>query len=717
MVNISKKIILLFGSILTLASLAWATVDPGVGATLRFTPDEKAWMAAHPVIRVAPDVDFPPVEYLDGREHFSGIAMDYLALLEKRLPLHFQIVHLKDWNEVMRQGRNRQIDMFSAAVPTPERLQFMQFTPPLMEFPAVIVSRNDADFPHRLKGLRGLRVAVVANYAAAEYMREAHPEVNLITVPDIVAGLRQVSFGKVDAMVLNLASATYYISEEGITNLQIYKDTNFIYDLSMASRNDWPMLGDILAKAVRSITPAERQVILERWVYLGSSGWQVPVWLGVTLGLLILAGIIFAFIIWNRTLRRQVEVKTRALQHELQERQKAERDKAILQQKIHRTKKMEALGLLAGGVAHDLNNVLSGIVGYPDLLLMQLPEDSPLRPTVLAIQDSGQRAAEQVSDLLTIARGAASEKKALDLNKVVQDYLDSPEHRQIMCRHPEIVVRFQPAAGEVLAKCSVSHLGKTVLNLVLNALEAMGEEGQLTITTRREILTTPRMGGYQEIAAGEYAVLTVGDTGPGISREDLENIFEPFYSKKKLGRSGTGLGLAIVWNTIEDHDGAIDIINLDPGTEFDLYFPTGNITMVNPERANNDAIQGHGETILVVDDEKQMRDIAARLLEYLGYEVAVAASGEEAVAYLKTNRVDLLILDMLMEPGMNGRETYEQALANNPGQRAIIVSGFSESSDVLRAKALGAGQFIRKPYTIEILGQAVQRELHPEENR
>ena len=671
-------------------------------------------MAAHPVIRVAPDVDFPPVEFLDGPNHFSGIAMDYLALLEKRLPVHFQIVHLKNWQEVMRQAKSWQIDMLSAATPTPERLQFMRFTSSLMEFPAVIVARSGADQPRYLKGLADMRVAVVAGYAASEYMREAHPEVTLVEVPDIVAGLRQVSFGKVDAMVLNLASATYYIAKEGIGNLEVYQDTDFIYDLSIGTRSDWPILVGILDKAVRSISPAERQEVLHRWIHLNTGKWHIPVWLQASLVAFLLTGLLVAIILWNHTLRKQVAMKTKALQRELLERHKAEKSKEELQRKIHRAKKMEALGLLAGGVAHDLNNILSGIVGYPDLLLKQLPEESPMRPMLLAIKDSGKRAARQVNDLLTIARGSASEKKPVNLVLLVEKYLASLEHQQLKNRFVNIHVTFDPPDHDVVLNGSVTHLEKTILNLVINGMEAIasadGEGGELTIAVRHESLVKPHQG-FQQIAPGDYAVLSVRDSGAGIAAQDMENIFEPFYSKKKMGRSGTGLGLAIVWNTIEDHAGAIDIISGESGTEFRLYFPACTEKVADTGVEEQESLQGNGETVLVVDDEQQMRDIGQRFLSYLGYEVKCVASGEEAVAYLKENQVDLVLLDMLMEPGMNGRQTYEQILAIRPGQKAIIVSGFSESSDVLRTMALGAGQFIRKPYTLETIGRAVKQEL------
>ena len=210
-----------------------------------FSEEELAWLQDHRVVRIAPDPDFPPVEFIDEEGVYHGIAADFIDLMEHKLPIHFEVVQLKDWDEVIKQGKSRGIDMYGAAVPTPDRLQYMKFTQPFIEFPAVIIVRDSADISPKIKNLEGMRVAVVSNYAAHDFMKRTHPDVPLEIMPDISSGLRQVSFGKVDAMVLNLASASYYIGKEGITNLKIFKDTSFVYDLSFATRSDWPELHSI----------------------------------------------------------------------------------------------------------------------------------------------------------------------------------------------------------------------------------------------------------------------------------------------------------------------------------------------------------------------------------------------------------------------------------------------------------------------------------------
>ncbi len=387
------------------------------------------------------------------------------------------------------------------------------------------------------------------------------------------------------------------------------------------------------------------------------------------------------------------------------------------EEKIFRLKKMESLGLLAGGVAHDLNNVLSGIINYPELMLMKLPMDSSLRKPMEAIKKSGFKAVAIVQDLLTITRGIAIQKETLNLNDVVREYLISPEHKKLLHYHPLVAVRRELAPNLLNIEGSVIHVGKVVMNLVSNASEAVREHGTVVISTQNRYLDQ-LLKGYEEIPSGEYVILSVEDTGSGISPDDLKRIFEPFFSKKVMGRSGTGLGLALVWNTMQDHGGYIDIISKDQGTTFEAYFPVSRKRLSEkPETIALEDLNGRGEMILVVDDVESQREISCQMLERLNYRAKAVPSGEAAVAYLKKHRVDLLLLDMVMDPGMNGRDTYEHVVKIHPGQKAIIVSGFTKTDLVLEAQKLGAGRYLKKPVLLAELGAAVKEVLGDDNQR
>ena len=261
------------------------------------------------------------------------------------------------------------------------------------------------------------------------------------------------------------------------------------------------------------------------------------------------------------------------LQQKIIEIEHAAKENRELQERLSRSQKMEALGLLAGGVAHDLNNVLSGIVSYPDLLLMDLPVNSPLRKPILIIQSSGQKAAAIVQDLLTLARRGVASSDVLNLNAIVSEYLNSPEHEMLLSHHRNVHIATHLYPLLLLIKGSAIHLKKSVMNLVANAAEAQPDGGSITIITENRYLDTP-LKGYETVKEGDYVVLTVADTGTGISPVDLPRIFEPFYSRKIMGRSGTGLGMAVVWGTAQDHRGYIHVESVEgKGSTFELYFP------------------------------------------------------------------------------------------------------------------------------------------------
>jgi CheY-like chemotaxis protein len=217
------------------------------------------------------------------------------------------------------------------------------------------------------------------------------------------------------------------------------------------------------------------------------------------------------------------------------------------------------------------------------------------------------------------------------------------------------------------------------------------------------------------MSGGDYVVLTVADTGMGMSQEKVTRIFEPFYTSKIMGRSGTGLGMTLVWGAVKDHGGHITVDSTPgAGTSFTLLFPATRKTGIACVRQELDDYRGTGESILVIDDVEQQRLFASEMLVMLGYAVETADSGETAIAKIREKDYDILILDMIMPGGMDGLTTYQKALAIKPGQKAIIASGFSDTSKVAAAQALGAGSYVCKPYTVVSLAKALQKELHPD---
>ncbi len=349
----------------------------------------------------------------------------------------------------------------------------------------------------------------------------------------------------------------------------------------------------------------------------------------------------------------------------------AAKEKESMQIELLQAQKMEVIGLMASGVAHDLNNILAGIVGYPELLLSQLPQSSKLREPIEAIQESGERATVIVDDLLTVARGAASTREPHDINILIQEYLDSPEYTKLESLYPGVSCTEQLDAKNPTISCSPIHIKKTVMNLLTNAMEALGDTGNVTVSTYNQMVE---------------------------KTDILETELEPG---------------AYVLFTVQDHNGRIFVESGKKGTIFRLYFPVSTTeTIVPSDIDTREELTAAHEHILVVDDEPHLRDLAGQMLRKIGYQVDSVCSGELAIEFVKDNPVDLIVMDMLMEPGINGRQTYEEILKLYPDQRAIIASGFSESNDIKAALELGASGFIKKPYSMAKLGQAVKEALN-----
>ena len=393
--------------------------------------------------------------------------------------------------------------------------------------------------------------------------------------------------------------------------------------------------------------------------------------------------------------------------------EKAADDMKNVREQLSKSRKMEALGILAGGVAHDLNNILSSMIGYPDLIMNSLPPDSPQSKSIAIIKESGLQAANVVEDLLTLARRGVEQRMVLNLNNLIEKYIASSEYAQEMAQHPGVVVDVHLDPELMKMKGAPLHLEKSILNLVNNAIEVQPHGGHVLITTENRYIDS-FLDGFQQIEEGEYVVMRVVDQGEGIAQEDIGHVFEPFYSRKRLGKNGTGLGLAVVWGTLQDHEGFVNVTSeVGKGATFELFFRATREDIAQEVRLRGQTdFFGKGERLLVVDDVKVQRDLAVAILTQLGYQADAVSSGEEALAYLQQQRVDLVVLDMILtDPYMDGLETYKRIVQLYPGQKAIIASGYAETARVKAAMMLGVGQYVKKPYTVEKIGLTIKRVL------
>lgn len=299
---------------------------PGTASSDTLTAAERAWLAVHPTLRLAPDPAYQPVEFFDEQGVYRGITADYMALIEQRLGLRFQIARVE---YAQRQGKTPDetgIDLYALAAETVERRQHWSFTTPYLEFPAHLITRKSVSEAITLDDLSNARIAVVNGYAAREYLATQYPKLVLDLVPDTRTGLRKVSFGLVDAFVSDLPVATYWMEQEGITNLKVAGASGYVYRMGISTRKDWPELNHILEKGLAQITPEERTAIYQKWVKMPHEPSPFSRRLGLTLlsGLGVIGLGLLGVLLWNRALAAQVRQRTAELQQELKERREAE---------------------------------------------------------------------------------------------------------------------------------------------------------------------------------------------------------------------------------------------------------------------------------------------------------------------------------------------------------------------------------------------------------
>ncbi len=355
-------------------------------------------------------------------------------------------------------------------------------------------------------------------------------------------------------------------------------------------------------------------------------------------------------------------------------------------------------------MAHDFNNLLSPLMAYPELIREELPRDHPALAYLSSIEKSTEQIADINQQLLTLGRRGHYNQKVLNLNEIVLLAIKEVDRQSgtVICE-TDLCENLMNVMG------GGAQIHRVISNLLANAQDAIQGIGQISIKTENYYVDDTAIA-YSRVPKGEYVKLTVSDTGCGIPESIIEKIFDPFFTSKTTDKKrGSGLGLSVVDSVMKDHGGYLDLSSkVGHGSSFYLYFP---VTREDAKDGESDQSTGGTETVLIVDDDEVQCDVCSKLLEKLGYQVSTVESGEKAIEFLRKNPQDLLILDMIMPPGIDGTETYRRVLEIQPNQKAIIVSGFSETELVLDAQKLGAGAFVKKPVTKKAIAAAVRTEL------
>ncbi|MFT3839088.1 MAG: ATP-binding protein [Myxococcaceae bacterium] len=395
-----------------------------------------------------------------------------------------------------------------------------------------------------------------------------------------------------------------------------------------------------------------------------------------------------------------------SLRLELSERRKAEASLELTERQLRQAQKLEAIGRLSAGVAHDFNNALSVVLTYGNLLLEDLPAPDPRRESVEGVIKAGQRAAALTHQLLAFSRQQVLEPKVIDANALVAEVGEVV--RRIVGEDIEVFVHHAP--GERRIRVDPSQLEQALLNLVTNARDAMPAGGRLTIETGDADLDAQYAATHPGVTPGPHVFIAVTDTGTGIDDKTRERIFDPFFTTKEVGK-GTGLGLSTVLGIVQQSGGALYLYS-EPGkgSSFKLYFPSAS--EVPRPTPSLPASKGGNETVLLIDDDEQVRAVVAKVLRRHGYQVSVAATGRVALELLgrEGQPFDLLITDMVM-PGTSGAELAKQALVLRPTLRVLYMSGYTENA-MVHGRVLEEGlHLLQKPIVPEALLRKVREAL------
>jgi two-component system cell cycle sensor histidine kinase/response regulator CckA len=380
-----------------------------------------------------------------------------------------------------------------------------------------------------------------------------------------------------------------------------------------------------------------------------------------------------------------------------------------LEEQLMHAQKMEAVGRLAGGVAHDFNNMLTVIAGYGRMILDELSNEDPLRNCAGEILKASDRAAALTNHLLTFSRKQVMKMRVVDPNAVIAQ--TESMLRRLIGEDIELVINLAADAGNI--KVDPNHIEQAIVNMAVNSRDAMPLGGRITIETSNVRLDEAYAKSHLGVKPGEFVMISVSDTGHGMDAATRQNIFEPFFTTKQRGK-GTGLGLATVYGVVKQSGGDIRVYSEpDEGATFKLYFP--RVVEPVPEALGEDPAQMRhhaAETVLLVEDEAQVRELATRMLRQLGYYVLSAGDGREALALSQAHegKISLLVTDVVM-PNMSGKEVADALVASRPGLKVLYVSGYAEDTDVVRGVLDSSVDFLSKPFTHRDLARRIREIL------
>ncbi|MCK4789982.1 MAG: transporter substrate-binding domain-containing protein, partial [Desulfobacteraceae bacterium] len=805
----------------------WSWIPEKKESAVVLSAEEKAWLKENPVIRLGNSVDWPPFGFINDEGVYSGIAADYMQVIEKLLGIQIKPVKLNSWKETVDAASKGEVDLLDAVVPTPQRRKFLTFTKPYVSYPIVLFTHKSVDYIADMSVLNKKRVSVIAGSALHDILRNNHPEIEIVAKENAKDGLLAVEGGEASAFIGNLPTASRVISRAGLINLKVAGETPYRYDLTVGINKNKPLLAGLLQKALDVIPEEKHNAIYQKWM---SVTFEQQVDYTRFLQLFFLTIFIFIFILfWSRQhqltkLRREIaskieiqkelsnkevsvsailntvldgiitinvkgiienfnpaaeslfgyqanevigqnikmlmpspfsdkhdeyleryvrtgksniigirlereakhrdgsrlsveisvsemwigeELKFTGVIHDITERKQAEVEKVQLQLELQQSQKMEALGKLTGGIAHEYNNMLGITMGFAELLAAELRGQPKLAKYANEIYRAGERGAILTKKLLTFSRRKKPEADSINLNKLLQKQIHMLE--KTLTVRIKLVLHLQENPWPVWLDSG--DMEDVILNMSINAMHAIEGNGQLTIQTSNQTINQLDAQSL-DLAPGDYALLSFTDTGCGMSKDTKEKIFDPFFTTK--GEKGTGLGLSMVYGFVQNSGGAIKVFTEpDHGTQFTLYFPRYPGVSRDQESAEElAAVTFTGnETILIVDDEPALLNLTREILEMHGLAVISADSAKQALNILEHESIDILISDIIM-PDMDGYQLAAIVTEKYPDIKIQLASGFPDERNMGMIDESLQKNILPKPFSSRALLQRIQKLLH-----
>lgn len=655
--------------------------------TVPLTDEEREWLKQHPVITLAPDPNWAPVEFFDDQGRYSGMTADYVALLEKRLGLKFHVLRMSSWEQVIQDALEGRIDVLPGVVKTPKRTERLLFTDNYLSLPSVIIVNKKETEPVTMADLRGKRVAVVAGYAIQEYLERNHPHIHLDFVSSPEEGLRQVSFGHTYAFIGSLATTSHIIEKEMLTNLHVAGQAEYSWELSFSTHRTAPLLRRILNKGLASITKEERQAIFAKWILVRKEGWsptreQIIGFLVAVASLLVIG-----VFIWNRMLVREVDLRT------------AELREAKSQAEAAANAKSEFLA----AITHELRTPLTTVLGAAQV--MEQAGTDGHDPRLLSdLKNAGQYLGALIDNVLNLSSIEQGKVEIVNRPFALPPLLEEAV-AMLKPRAREKGLELTYRGRDLPEYISADPVGlrQIVTNLLNNAIKYTAE-GRVGLEVELES-STPGRG---------VLLAAVSDTGPGIPDKQRETIFMPFEQAAQGGdhRRGFGLGLAICRRLVEAMGGTMGLES-EPGSGSRFWF-TLPFNLASAEAAVPDEKRFGPRKILLVEDDRVNLGILTSLLENDDHQVVAVDNGWAASEAVDREGFDLVLMDVRM-PGLDGFETTA-LIRGQPGrgidELPIYALTAMVSQDVVaRCREAGMNGVIAKPLRLADLDATLAGDL------